>query len=651
MTVDEKLKSAISHYQAKRLAPAELLCRQILAVQPDRADALHLLGVLAVHAGRPDTGIELIQRAIRSCKTNEYYHNNLGNALRASGRLDEAIAAYGAAIQINHDFVAAHSNLGVVLKDKGQLDEAIAMFREAIRLGPEAAEAHNGLGVALQSRGQIESAIASFRKALRFQPDLCEALGNLGNALRVIGQLDEAIAACRQAIQLRPNTAELHSHLANVLKARGELEEAIESYREAVRLKPNCPKTHSALIFALSLHPSAAEDLAFDELRRWNQRHAETLRRFARLHQNNRDPNRPLRVGYVSPDFRNHVVGHQVLLLLRHHDRKQIEPFCYTCTIGADGVTESIRQSSDGWRNIAAMSDSEAADLIRKDEIDILVDLAVHSANNRLLIFAHKPAPVQLTYLGYCGSTGMNSMDYRLSDPFMDPSDSDLSRYSEQTIRLPETYWCYNVAGPTPEPSPPPALTLGYVTFGCFNNFSKVSAAALDLWADIVLAVEKSRLIIHSNPGTHLDTLRRRFLDRGIAPDRLEFLKWQSWAQYIGTYDRIDVGLDTFPWGGGITTCDAMWMGVPVVTLAGRTAVGRGGASILSNVGLTDLIAATPQQYSQIAIALASDLPRLNQLRQALRQRMQASPLMDAPRFARNVEAVYRQLWHDWCRK
>lgn len=431
MTVDEQFKSAISHYQAKRLAPAELLCRQILTVQPDHADALHLLGVLAIHAGRTDAGIELIQRAIQACKTNEYYYNNLGNALRASGRLDEAIAAYGVAIQINHDFVAAHANLGVVLKDKGRLDEAFASFREAIRLGPETAEAHNGLGVALQSRGEIESAIASYRQALRFQPDLPEAIGNLGNALKEIGALDEAIAACRQAIRLRPDTGDLHSHLANVLKARGELDEAIACYREAVRLKPNCSKTHSGLIFALSLDPIADQGLAFEELRRWNQRHAEPLKQFIRLHENNRDPNRLLRVGYVSPDFRNHVVGHQVLLLLRHHDRKQYEPLCYMCANRVDGVTESIRQSSAGWRNIAGISDSEAADLIRKDRIDILVDLAVHSANNRLLTFAYKPAPVQLTYLGYCGSTGMISMDYRLSDPFIDSSDSDLSRYSD----------------------------------------------------------------------------------------------------------------------------------------------------------------------------------------------------------------------------
>jgi len=295
------------------------------------------------------------------------------------------------------------------------------------------------------------------------------------------------------------------------------------------------------------------------------------------------------------------------------------------------------------------LPDSQAVDLIRQDRIDVLVDLAVHTAGNRLAIFAYKPAPVQVTYLGYCGSTGMDAMDYRLSDPYLDPSDSDLPFYSEQTIRLPETYWCYGVAGPAPEPSPPPLAATGYVTFGCLNSFAKVSPPALDLWAEILRGVPRSRLTVHSYPGAHLDAVRKRFAGKGVSPDRLEFPSRQPWPQYVRTYGRIDIALDPFPWGGGITTCEAMWMGVPVVSLVGRTAVGRGGASILTNVGVPELIARTPQQYAQIATDLANDLPRLAELRRTLRQRMQASPLMDAPRFARNVEAAYRQMWRNWC--
>jgi predicted O-linked N-acetylglucosamine transferase (SPINDLY family) len=241
-------------------------------------------------------------------------------------------------------------------------------------------------------------------------------------------------------------------------------------------------------------------------------------------------------------------------------------------------------------------------------------------------------------------------MDYRLSDPYLDPPGSDLSVYSERTMRLPETYLCYSAGGPAPDLSTPPAQATGFITFGCLNNIAKVSPA-LDLWAEILQRVPRSRLIVHSPRGKHLDALRERFGARGISPDRVDFPDRQPWAEYMRTYNGIDIALDPFPWGGGITTCDALWMGVPVVSLVGRTAVGRGGSSILSNIGLPELIAQTPQQYVEIAMGLAADLPRLTELRRTLRPRMQASPLMDAPRFARNIEAAYRQMWRNWCAK
>jgi predicted O-linked N-acetylglucosamine transferase (SPINDLY family) len=301
------------------------------------------------------------------------------------------------------------------------------------------------------------------------------------------------------------------------------------------------------------------------------------------------------------------------------------------------------------WRNAALRTDEELAEMIRQDQIDILMDLSLHMAHNRLRVFARKPAPVQATYLGYCASTGLEAIDYRLSDPYLDPPESDLSLYSETTIRLPETYWCYGCAGPTPEPSPPPSAAAGYITFGCLNNFAKASWAALDLWADVLAAVPNSRMIIHAYPGPHLDDVRQRFARKGVHPDRLEFLAKQPWQQYIATYGRIDIALDPLPWGGGITTCDALWMGVPVVSLVGQTAVGRGGKSILSNIGLGELAARRPRQYVQTAAALAESPTRLAELRGNLRQRMLTSPLMNARKFARNVEGAYRDMWRRWC--
>ncbi|MGD0389609.1 MAG: tetratricopeptide repeat protein [Tepidisphaeraceae bacterium] len=565
-----------------------------------------------------------------------------------AGRLREAELRYRQILAQQPEHSDAMHLLGVIAHQVGRNDVAVDLIRRAIALNPNLPEAHNNLGVALYEAGQLEEAIAACRQAIAFRPSYAEAHNNLGIALYEAGQLEEAIATYRQALRLKPDYAEAHNNLGNALKDIGQLDEAIAAYRRAIRIKRDDAVVYSNLVLALHYHPGYDGRMIHEELGRWNQQYAEPLKKFIQPHTNNRDPDRRLRIGYVSADFRDHTVGQNLLPLLREHDHRQMEILCYSNVVRADAITDQLRGYADVWRNIVGLSDSQAVDLIRQDRIDILVDLSLHTAKKGLMVFAHKPAPVQVTYLGYCGSTGMNAMDYRLSDPYLDPSDSDLSLYSERTIRLPETYWCYSVAGPTPDPSPPPAAA-GYITFGCLNNFAKVSPPALDLWAEILRGLPWSRLIVHSPPGAHLDAVRERFAGMGISPDRLEFVGKQPWPQYVRTYGRIDIALDPFPWGGGITTCDALWMGVPVVSLVGRTAVGRGGASILANVGVPELIAQTPEQYVRIAAALARDLPRLAELRRTLRAKMQASPLMDAPRFARNVEAAYRQMWRNWC--
>jgi protein O-GlcNAc transferase len=565
-----------------------------------------------------------------------------------AGRLAEAEKIYHQVLAKQPDHAGALHLLGVLAVQMGEFDGAVELIRRAIRLVPDSAEMHFNLGNAFQNMGRFDEAIASFRRAIRLKPDLAPAYNNLANALRMIEQLDEAIAIFHQALRLKPDLVEAHNNLGSALKHVGRLDEAIAAYREAIRLKPDCTDAHGNLICALQFHPDCNAEMIRDEHRRWNRLHAEPLKKFIQPHTNNRNPDRRLRIGYISPDFREHVVGQNLLPLLREHDHGQMEIFCYSNVVRADAITGQIQGCADVWRDIVRISDSQAADLIRQDRIDILVDLMLHTAGNRLLIFARKPAPVQVTYLGYCAGTGLKTMDYRLSDPHLDPPDSDLSLYNECTIRLPETYWCYSPCGPTPEPSPSPAATAGCITFGCLNNFAKISPA-LDLWAEILRMVPRSRLIVHSPPGSHLSAVRERFAGKGISPDRLEFLGRQPWPDYVRAYGRIDIALDPFPWSGGITTCDALWMGVPVVSLAGQTAVGRGGMSILTNIGLPELIAQTPQQCVHIAAALAGDLPRLVEQRSILRQRMRASPLMDAPRFAHNVEAAYRQMWRNWC--
>jgi len=566
-----------------------------------------------------------------------------------AGRSTQAEEIYRQILAQRPDHAQSLHLLGMLAGQTGRMDMAIELIRRAIAICSTNAACHSDLGNALREAGQLDASIASCRQAIQLKPDYAIAHNNLANALRDVGQLDAAIASYRQAIRFKPDFGVAHNNLSFALQSAGQLDEAIAVCRQILQLKPGLADVHSSLLCTLQFHPGYDARMVYEEHRLWNAQHAEPLKKFIGPHTNNRDPSRRLRIGYVSADFREHVVGWNLLPLLREHDRQQVEIFCYAGVARPDALTGQLQRHADVWRSILDVPDAQAADLIRQDRIDILVDLSIHTAKNRLLVFARKPAPVQVTYLGYCASTGMEATDYRLSDPYMDPPDSDLSIYSEQTIRLPETYWCYQPGGPTPDVSPLPALAAGNITFGCLNNFVKVSAPAMDLWAEILRQVHRSRLIIHSAPGVGLDAVKKRFADHGVSSDRLEFVSSQPWKQYIHTYNRIDISLDPFPWGGGITTCDAIWMGVPVVSLVGSTAVGRGGSSILANLKLPELAACLPQQYVQIAVDLVNDPLRLAELRRTLRGRMQASPLMDAPLFARNIESAYRQMWHTWC--
>ncbi|MGD0768986.1 MAG: tetratricopeptide repeat protein [Tepidisphaeraceae bacterium] len=682
MTLQQHLDSGLSHHQAGRLAEAERIYRQILAEQPEHAVAMHLLGVIAHQAGRNDLAVDLIRRAlalmpncadaysnlgnalkdkrqldeaiasyrqaIRLKPEHGDAHYNLGNALREIGQLDEAIAAYRQAIRIKPGYAEAHGNLGIALVEVGQLDEAIASHRQAIRLKPELAEAHYNMGIALQGKGQLDEAIAAYRQAIRLKADFAEAYSNLGIALVGLGQLDEATKAHLEAIRFKPNLAEAHNNLGNALKDMGQLDEAIASYRQALRLKPGYASAYSNLIFALHYHPGYDVRMIHEVLGRWNRQHAEPLKKFIRPHANNRDPDRRLRIGYVSPGFGDHPVGWFLLPLLANHDHQRVEVFAYAQVPAPDKMTQRLRTHTDAWRSLVGLSDAQAADLIRQDRIDVLVDLALHAANNCLLVFAHKPAPVQATYLAYAGSSGLATMDYRLSDPYMDPVGGDDSVYSEQTIRLPQTYWCYQPVVDLPLQAPP-TLEKGFITFGCLNNFCKVNEPLLSLWARLLGAVPHSRLLLHAYEGSHRQRVLERLQREGIDPQRVNFVGRAPLAAYFERYQSIDIALDTLPYGGGTTTCDALWMGVPVVSLAGKMALGRAGLSILSNVGVPELVANTPEEYVCLAVRLANDLPRLMGLHSTLRQRMRASPLMDGPRFARNVEAAYRQMWRNWC--
>jgi len=335
--------------------------------------------------------------------------------------------------------------------------------------------------------------------------------------------------------------------------------------------------------------------------------------------------------------------------VLESHNHELFEIFCYSSVRIPDTMTGHFRGQVDVWRNVLGLTDEQVAQAIRQDGIDILVDLTMHMARNRLLVFARKPAPVQVTYLAYCGTTGLSAMDYRLTDPYLDPPDQDQRFYSERSVCLPETYWCYRPAPSTPAVNSVPALKRGYATFGCLNNFCKVTPPTLAAWCRILQAMPSARLLLHASEGSHRRSVQEVLAGQGIAAQRLAFVGSLPLEEYFKAYEQIDVALDPLTYGGGTTTCDALWMGVPVVSLAGQTAVGRGGVSILSNVGVPELVARDAEQYVRIGVDLAHDWSRLCELRATLRDRMQNSPLMDAGRFTRNLEAAYREMWTRWC--
>jgi predicted O-linked N-acetylglucosamine transferase (SPINDLY family) len=686
VTIQQAFELALQYHRAGRLQEAEQVYRQILAQQPNHADALHHLGIMAHQAGRIDIAVDLIRRAIAlnpnwpEARNNlgnvlkdggqldqaiaayrqaiggnpnlAEAHYNLGNVLRDSGQLDAAIAAFGQAIAVRPDYTLAHTNLGNVLQSCGRPDDAIAAYRQAVALRPDYAEAHSNLGNALKDTGQLDEAVDAHQRAISLRADYAEAHYNLGNALRAKAQLDEAVAAFRQAIALRPDYAKAHSNLGNALKGTGQLDLAIAAYRQAIALRPGFSDAHSNLLFSMHFHPDYDAKVIADELRCWNRQHAEPLRQFIQPHRNDRSPDRPLRIGYVSPDFRQHVVGRNLLPLFRQHDRREFQITCYSNVRRADVITSEFRQNADCWRDIIGLSDEQAAEQILADRIDILVDLALHTADNRLLIFARKPAPVQVTFAGYPGSTGLTAIDYRLSDPYLDPVGLDESIYSERTIRLPDSFWCYDpldckdlaVNG-----LPALSLSKGVMTFGCLSNFCKVNDSVLALWSQVLHRVKGSRLLVLSPQGGHRQRMLEQLSRLGIDPGRVEFVAHQPRRAYLELYHRIDVGLDTFPYNGHTTSLDSFWMGVPVVTLVGQSPVSRAGWCQLSNLGLNELAAQTPAQFVNIAVELAENLARLKELRSTLRQRMERSPLMDASKFARNIEAAYRQIWHQWC--
>ena len=645
MTIPQAFDLALQHHQSGRLADAEALYRQILAAQPDHAGALHHLGVIAQQVGRYDLAVEWIRQAIVLEPNNPFAHYNLAEAFRATDRLDEAVAAFHRALQIKPDYPEAFLNLGATLARQGRLADSIAAYRGALQLRPHYPEAHNNLGLVLRDSGQFDEAVDSCRRALHLKPDYPEAHNNQGVALRDRGQLDEAAAAYRRALEINPGLAGAHGNLGATLKDVGQLDEAIQEYRRALELDPEHAGTHSNLIYTLHFHPGHDAGSISEECDRWNRQFSEPQKRLILPHANEGGAERPLRIGYVSPDFRDHVVGRNLLPLFQCHDPRAFEIFCYSGVVRPDKFTDEFRRHARHWRSTVGVTDAALADAIRRDGVDILVDLAQHMADNRLPVFARQPAPAQVSFAGYPESTGLESIEYRISDRYLDAGFAEEETGRREKVHLIDSFWCYDPCGAEVEVHPPPALKGKVVTFGSLGNFAKVNAPALKLWARVLRAIKDSRLLMWSPAGNHRERTLEALRNEGVEARRVEFVAFRPRREYLELYHRLDIVLDTFPYNGHTTSLDALWMGVPVVSLAGKTPVSRAGLSQLTNLGLPELVARSEEDYLKIAVELAGDLPRLTKLRSTLRDRMKTSVLMDAPRFARQVEQAYREMW------
>jgi predicted O-linked N-acetylglucosamine transferase (SPINDLY family) len=490
--------------------------------------------------------------------------------------------------------------------------------------------------------------LSLLEEAVRLGPDNARLRGTLGMLLHHLQRPQEALPHARRAVELAPTIAFAHTQLADVLAACGDKGAAIASYRRGLELDPSNHEAHSNIILTMLTEPSYDAKATFAEARAWSKLHAEPLRKYVRPHQNDRDPERRLRIGYVSPDFRAHAIQQFLVPLFRNHDKAAFELFLYSSVAQPDQETAWYRTfAADNFRDIRPIDDVEAAEIVRRDRIDVLVDLAVHGPGHRLRLFACKPAPIQITWLGYAGTTGLDTIDYRITDPFFDPPGTDLGIYSEQSLHLPESFWCYDALQPDLPVGPLPALTNGTVTFGCQGSPHKLHAGVLSLWARVLREVPGSRLYLYAPHGR--EGVLQMLAAAGVEATRVEFGGRVSRREYLERYNRIDIGLDTFPFAGGTTSLDATWMGVPVVTLSGPPTLQRSGVSIAMNLGLPELVAHSEDDFVARAVDLARNLQRLSQLRAELRQRLEASCLGDAPRFTRQLEATYRTAWGRYC--
>jgi predicted O-linked N-acetylglucosamine transferase (SPINDLY family) len=570
-----------------------------------------------------------------------------GARFHSSGDLDRAERIYRNALQRNPRYVPVLLNLGALLRARGRNVDAIGIYRHGLVYDPKNASLLSNMGHALEQIGMVNEAIQSFKRAIAVAPGFDTAYDNLGHTFSQLNRYDEARRLLEKAVELNPRNGNAWNNLAGVNLAQCRMTDAIACYRKALELKPTFAMAHSNVLFGMNFVPDySAEEIA-EEHRKWNEQQARPLEAERMTHGLRDISKKRLRVGFVSPDFKGHPVGRFLAPLFRGRNPGEWEAVCYSDVRAPDMFTDWFRRRTDLWRDSAGLTDAELAKLIREDKIDILIDLAGHTGHNRLLVLARKPSPVQASWIGYFNTTGMDAVDYLIADSTCVPPEHE-HLYTEKIIRMPDDFLCYDPPEIGLPVTAPPALEKGYVTFCSFNQLSKASDAAIAAWVRLLEMIPDARLVLRGkalNDKSVRDRFAARFADAGVAAGRVDLLRKVAFREYFATYNRVDISLDTFPFVGGTTTCDSLWMGTPVVTFTGDRFCHRHSASHLITAGLAETVAPDLDGYIRIASELAADVPRLADIKATLREQMVKSPLCDAARFARSFEHILRLMW------
>jgi protein O-GlcNAc transferase len=603
--------------------------------------------------GRLSEARAALERHLRNSPRDAESAQLLGVIAAQQGDLQDARTWMARSVELAPRNAAFRINFAAVLGNLRQPQAAIEQLKIGVSLpGGERPELHNNIGVAHERLGELKQAADAYKRAIALKPDYLDAHVHLGNACRQASRFDEAIDTYQKALRLNPTSAKVLDALGACYAELGDTAASVRCYRRVVELEPDDPGHRSAMLYELHYDPGMSAKALYEEHRRWDTLYVKDEFR-NRRHANDRSIHRKLRVGYVSPHFREHTPPRFITGAFVHHDPEQFELYVYSDVDKPDEVTAFLRRNSEHWRDVLGMSDEKVDQLIVQDQIDILVDVRGHAGQNRMTLFARKPAPVQATMIAYFNTTGLSTIDYRITDAVQDPPGETDALHAEKLVRLSGGCWCYWPDADSPPVVDPPVLANGYVTFGTLNKLVKVSELCARAWAAVLAAVPNSMLLLTAAGAERQSEQRtmilRRLASAGIEPDRVLLGgKVGSRADYLRRHGEIDICLDTYPFNGITTTCDGLWMGVPTVTWSGQTSVSRSTKSILTSAGLRDLAADTPEQFVRIAASLASDPQALRDHRRGMRESLGSTPLLDHRRFAGDLESAYRRMWRTW---